>query len=651
MRLPLLIIGLCICVLSSGQNKELDSLLQTLPNAPTSLDSINIHYRLAWLMASNNNSEAIRQSHMGLEQSLKLKDDRLIAIGYGRVGLMYRVAGEADSAIAYLSAALPYTENIDNPLFPTGMLFNLGVAYSMKGDYEKSLDYYYQCMEINSANGYEVGNGDCLNSIAIVNRKIGKEEEAIEKYRQALKIFEGAERKWDQANVLNNIGNVFRDQQQSDSALHYYQRANAFNIEIGDTWGMCKNSTAVGQLMINRGNYSEAESYLNKSLELADSLELPYERAEAILLLGKTSLRLNRLSEAEQRLEKSLAVIKEFKFVELESQLRLVRSELFQAQGKFKQAYDETLIYASLRDSLINEKRLENINELEIRFETAEKDKQLAEQQLAIERGSAQLEREALNKKLAWAAFVLAVIFLVGIMLNYKQKRKIAAQELVALKKEKQLASIQAFVNGEEKERMRIAKDLHDGLNGLLAGTKLQFSGLKDKVSSEGVEHFDLALKSLDNASNEVRRIAHNMMPQDLLRFGLVKALESYFGTINSAQQLRIELQHYGLEKPIPQSIELVIYRIILELTNNIIKHANATEALVQLNRTEDVLSITVEDDGVGFDPNAGQNKSGMGMSNLQSRVDFLEGELNIESSNEKGTFVFIELQLAKRTQ
>lgn len=651
MRLSLLLTGLFLVSIAFSQNAELDSLLRTLPTVTSAEDSINIHYRLAWLMANNNNAEAIRHSHDGLAQSLKLKDDRLIAIGYGRVGLMYRVAGEADSAIVYLKQGVSYAEKMSNPLFPTGMLFNLGVAYSMKGDYEKALDYYYQCKEINSANNYEVGNGDCLNSIAIINRKIGKKSEALEKYKEALSIFEKAERKWDQANVLSNIGNLFRDDDQLDSALHYYRRANVFNLEVGDKWGQCKNDAAVGTLMMKREEFSEAEKYLTSSKTLADSLDLPLEKTEAIALLGENSLRLNRLDEATSRLEEALALTKEYGFVELESEIRMVRSELFQAKGEFEKAYDETLIYSELRDSLINEKRLENMNELEIRFETAEKDKQLAEQQLAIEIGSAEIQRQSFNKKLAWLAFALVALILIGIILNYQQKRKLDAQKMDALHKEKQLASIQAFVNGEEKERMRIAKDLHDGLNGLLAGTKLQFSSVKNSVSEEGTQHFEEALKSLDNASTEVRRIAHNMMPQDLLRFGLVKALQSYFGTINSSQQLKIELQHYGLEERVPESVELVIYRIILELTNNIIKHANATEALVQLNRTGELLSITVEDNGVGFDPSTKESKEGMGMSNLQSRVDFLEGELNIESSNEKGTFVYIELQLNKRTQ
>lgn len=638
-----------LCCLCNLQAQEIDSLVQKLSTVTTTKDSINIHYRLAWLMANNNNGQALLHSHQGLNKSRKLNDDRLISIGLSRVGIMHRVGGQYDSAIHYLSEALPYAQKIENPLFPTGMLFNLGVVYSYKGEYEKSLGYYYKCMEINNANDYELGNADCLNSIAIVNRKLGKDTEALEKYNEALTLFEKANRKWDQANVKNNIGNLMSDRGDFEQAMKYYMEAREINLEVGDQWGMCMNHIAIGDLNIRNKQFPKALINFQRANFLADSLNLPKEQTEALESIGHVYLELGETQKAEPILLKSVTQAQELQLLEVEAKARKHLALLYENQGRFNEAYYELESYTSLNDSLRSSEQIETINELEIRFETVKKDQQIAEQNLDIERGKLIVQQEKSNRNKALFGGGLAFLLLIGVSINFRQKKRLNQQRLATLEKEKQLASVQSFIDGEEKERMRIAKDLHDGLNGLLAGTKLQFASLTDDIADKNKEKYLLAIKSLDNASGEVRRISHNMMPQELLRFGLIEALQSYFNSINTSGRLQIEFQHYGMENRIVQSIELVIYRIILELINNIIKHAKASEALVQLNRNEEVLSITVEDDGIGFDASTGEFKSGIGMQNLQSRVDFLDGELNIQSSQERGTFVYIEVQLNKR--
>ncbi len=635
--------------LQSFQAQEIDSLVQKLSTVTTTKDSIDIHYRLAWLMANNNNSQALLHSHQGLQKSWKLNDDRRIAIGLGRVGIMHRVGGQYDSAIHYLTAALPYAQKMENPLFPTGTLFNLGVVYSFKGDYEKALSYYYKCMEINNANDYELGNADCLNSIAIVNRKLGKETEALEKYKEALALFEKANRKWDQANVKSNIGNLLSDRGEFDEAMRYYSAAREINLEINDQWGMCMNNIAIGDLNMLVDQFNNALEHYKRALFLADSLDLPKEQVDALEATGKAYVALGENAKAEPILLRALERAQELQLLETEANARKHLALLYENQGRFNEAYGELESYTILNDSLRSIEQIETINELEIRFETVKKDQQIAEQNLDIERGKLIVQQEKSNRNKALFGGGLAFLLLIGVSINYRQKKRLNQQRLATLEKEKQLASVQSFIDGEEKERMRIAKDLHDGLNGLLAGTKLQFASLSDDIAEKHKEKYLLAIKSLDNASGEVRRISHNMMPQELLRFGLIEALQSYFNSINTSGRLQIEFQHYGMEERIVQSIELVIYRIILELINNIIKHANASEALVQLNRNEEVLSITVEDDGIGFDTSTSGFKSGIGMQNLKSRVDFLDGELNIQSSQERGTFVYIEVQLNKR--
>ncbi|MFT4682218.1 MAG: two-component system NarL family sensor kinase [Flavobacteriales bacterium] len=167
----------------------------------------------------------------------------------------------------------------------------------------------------------------------------------------------------------------------------------------------------------------------------------------------------------------------------------------------------------------------------------------------------------------------------------------------------------------------------------------MKFSSVKT------VDELTPAIGSLDDASKEVRRIAHNMMPEVLMNYGLESALRDFVESVNQNSSLDFDLQLSNL-KAFDQTQELMIYRIVQELINNVVKHANAKSVLIQLMQADDTLSITVEDDGCGFNVDLAMKKSGLGMSNLKARVEYLGGTLNIDSSENSGTSVFIEVPL-----
>jgi len=158
---------------------------------------------------------------------------------------------------------------------------------------------------------------------------------------------------------------------------------------------------------------------------------------------------------------------------------------------------------------------------------------------------------------------------------------------------------------------------------------------------------FTRALEQLDSSIGEMRRVAHNMMPEALVRLGLPQAVQDYCDGVNESNQLTVKCQIHGLEERLDPTTEIVVYRIIQELLNNIVKHANASEALVQLMRQDDRLSITVEDNGKGFDPSTVSTR-GAGLSNVRSRVDYLKGEMDLRSEPGKGCSIHIECNLSQ---
>jgi signal transduction histidine kinase len=197
-----------------------------------------------------------------------------------------------------------------------------------------------------------------------------------------------------------------------------------------------------------------------------------------------------------------------------------------------------------------------------------------------------------------------------------------------------------------EKERSRLAKDLHDGLGGMLSGIKLTLGSFSGNMvlPVENAAIFTKVIHQLDNTIEEMRRVAHSMMPEALLRFGLSEAIQDYCDGINESNIIKMKFTEIGLNGDIEKPTEVVLYRIMQELSNNAIKHAAAKNIFIQLDKHEKGLTLTVEDDGKGFDIT--QIKKGDGLQNIQSRIDYLKGSMEIHSKPGEGSTFIIEIPL-----
>jgi signal transduction histidine kinase len=183
----------------------------------------------------------------------------------------------------------------------------------------------------------------------------------------------------------------------------------------------------------------------------------------------------------------------------------------------------------------------------------------------------------------------------------------------------------------------------------MLSGIKYAFSNLKNNLvmTTDNAMSFERAIDMLDTSIREMRRVAYNMMPEALLKFGLDAALRDFCSEINFAGSIKITYQSFGLkESIIEQSKSIAIYRIIQELINNALKHSGASEMLVQLSFDNEKMSITVEDNGKGFDVQQLEKANGIGWRNIRNRVDFIKGTLDIHSSENNGTSVLIEFDV-----
>ncbi|HBR54172.1 MAG TPA: hypothetical protein DEA82_08270 [Flavobacteriaceae bacterium] len=324
------------------------------------------------------------------------------------------------------------------------------------------------------------------------------------------------------------------------------------------------------------------------------------------------------------------------------------KSVIDSAAGNYLQAYDESMNFRVSMAAIERAAQNNLFNELEVKYQTAEKEKQLLL--------SEQEKKKTQNIAIGLGGSVIAVV-IIGILFikNTKRKQRIAEQqrELEIQKtekilKEQELTTIDAMIEGQEKERKRLASDLHDSVGATLAAAKLQFHHLsKNREQGEFTDAlFSKIGKLLEDAYAEIRGMAHVKNNGVIAKNGLLPAVHKLANSASGANGLTITVEDYGLEERLDNTLEISVFRIIQELVTNIIKHSQATEASISINQYEDSLNIIVEDNGKGFDARHLPQKEGMGLSSIEKRIEHLEGTMEVDTTLGKGTNILIDIPL-----
>lgn len=303
--------------------------------------------------------------------------------------------------------------------------------------------------------------------------------------------------------------------------------------------------------------------------------------------------------------------------------------------GDMKEAYHWSSRYGQLSDSMHGIQLKEKIAQLEARYQNSENQKTIT----ALQQEKARAELSAKNSRLFnWLLGTICLLLLVTAAFSRSFVRN--------QKKMQQLKVTRAMLEGEERERRRIAQDLHDGLGGMLAGVKINLSGLADgrQQPSHDLELHKI-IGQLDTSIGELRHIARNMMPEALLKYGLQTALKDLC-EFYMRGDMRIAFQPFNIQASLPLPLQINIYRIVQEIVANAVRHAQAKNIILQCSQNDPGFFITVEDDGIGFDQEGLRDKKGMGLMNVRSRVDYMNGKIEIISAKGEGTTVNIELSI-----
>jgi signal transduction histidine kinase len=557
-------------------------------------------------------------------------------IGYALAnkGLALTTKGYFDKGFACYNAALPYCLNALHLKYALiHLYFNMALSWSDKEDYLKANAYYHKVIDL--VQERIPGNYQFLmavyNNMVGVQVNMGSPELALSYIDKAMQLAIAHNKKSQLAQIILNKGDIYFSLKKYDSALYYYTSASKYVTELRDNHLQQSYNLRMGDVLLEKNKHEEALIYLQKA-NLLDNPEHPLMGIQVGYSLGDALYRLNRNKEAETILLKALATAVRTGLVKNKQNGHAVLMELYKKEGRFKEAYEQQRQYLQLSDSIINVEKIRAVNDIEIKYQVAQKDKAIIQKELKI----AQQGKKLYRNKIIFISLSAGIILLsISGFAFYRYKQKISLRD-------RKIEQLKARMDGEEKERVRLSRELHDGLGGMLTGIKLNLRSIQRQPDVAAIkENLAGVMDMLQDMGDEIRQAAHNLMPDILLKHRLKEALELYCEQLDTGGKLKIDLQFYGDFQHLDVTMELQLYRIIQELLQNIIRHADAGFAAIQVRYNEGTLCISVEDDGIGFD--AEQESTGAGLSNIQARVKALNGYFSVASTPGIGTTAYIE--------
>ncbi len=506
--------------------------------------------------------------------------------------------------------------------------------------------------------------GDSLKMYQTIT-DLGRLYSGSEYYLEAITMFERVEayatRNLDtltSARMLQQIGEIYIARNQFKEASTYFERASKLNLSIQDTLLSTINQLTITALTGHKQLFKDLPDSLNLELSKYDSIRYQSFLPSIHLHVGMYNMHAKKYQLALYYFNQGMKLAQDDAFIKRE--LYRKQAECYELMNDYSSALNVMKAYTHFNDSLNDFSKSAAIQQWFLKSNDIKRETEL--QEMARDRNITVL-KSRMQKVLSYALLVGTVIMLIVtyiIIRSYqqrlnsnqiitKQNEEINQRKINELESNRKIESISSMLQGQEVERERIARDLHDSLGGLLSTVKLHFDAVQTKnpdISSQ--KEYNKAYNLLDAACHEVRTISNNMQPGALLKMGIVPAIKDLVNRIESEDTPHIEFLHYGPLHNMAIGVTLNIFRIVQELLYNCLKHAHAKEILIQLIRNEEDLEIMVEDDGLGYDPK--EIKKGMGTENVAARVNFLKGEISIHSETGVGTTTTITIPYTKET-
>ena len=572
------------------------------------------------------------------------KNPEILALAHQTSAVCAYNAGDYLKAEEEIKKALSINETGHDTAGIINSLNKLAQYKMESGKYTQALEVLLKHLEIAEAQNNYSDIIASYSNIGMLYSYMEKFDEEIKYYLKALKIIKkhpGLD--VDPAPLYQNVGSWYVDYN-SDSALYYLHKAIDGFRKSNNYNGLAASCQNIGWLYgYKLSNIDSAFHYFNKTLELSYKLDVKM-KIEALLSFGDLYLELKQYKKAEDYFLKALPYAED---AGRHRDKQYILQQLYlteKGMGRYAKALDYYEKYTTIKDSLDIHQTEVKISGIKEKYESDKKNKEieLLKNQNKLKQAEAKWNR---------TAFVSAVVLLILTLLifwtsyqSYRNKQQARHQRL---KKEAERRVLSAVIDTEDAERKRIAEDIHDGVNPLLSSVKLYLGEIKFVEKKEEQEQMiRYADELVTDALKQIRNISHNIMPNRLSEKGLIHSLKAFAEKMHFTRQLKITIDNGIGNKRFARSTELVIYRTLIELINNTLKHAKAKNVRISFVQKKKSVSISYRDDGIGFDVvqvMKSQTK-GIGLANIKNRIASLNGTMNINSGKGAGTVVDIEL-------
>ncbi len=533
---------------------------------------------------------------------------------------------------------------LNNKNLQAGALNLQGTVYSNLRDHQSALTYLYQSLRLFESTGYPHGIAMSFSNIARVYSESGKTDDAFNYLQKGEEVC----RKYKLDTPLLHLylikANTYASVGKFKEALDYAFKVDSLTQSVNIQKIRINNNNTIGALYYFMNDLKNALKYYNKSKQEAAAIKDSTAYYQAHINIGEVY----EVTKQQDPLDYYLEGFKYFERIGNHDLMQYAANNIsnyYKAKGNHQLALDYYQRAVTAANKTKNIQASRNMQLLQMQYETEKKEQQIS--LLNQENTIQKLNIEGRNKTILIISglFIITVIVMLLLYNRYRYKQRMLLQEKEMSQRE---VLTKAVIEAEEKERKRIASDLHDGVGQLFSAVKMNLTGLLDRVPIEKESDRFLAEKTIalvDESCKEVRMISHQMMPNMLLRSGIASDVRNFIEKIDS-ENLKVNLEANGFKNRIESNAETVLYRVIQESVNNVIKHSKATRLDILLNRDETGISVLIADNGVGFDTSRTENFEGIGLKNIKARIEYLKGTVRFDSAPGNGTKVNIWVPL-----
>lgn len=541
-----------------------------------------------------------------------------------------------EQSIIYGTKGLTIARSIGDSV-SIGELKNLiGSALYFKGNFDLAANNYYQAIGIFERHNEQLHLANAFNNLAKLYRKTRELDKAEEYYDNAMRIFKVIGNKGGMEMIWNESGVVFEYRGDYEEAIKRYSKALTIAKETGNEIGVsyAYNNLAGSYALLQ--NFETSEKYLLEALNVRKKLNDSFSLAINYSDLGALYDSMKLYPKAIEAVTESNHIANKLSYPELIAHNYKLLSHIYHQNREPEKAYTNYILSDNIYDSLLNIEKSAQIEELNTKYQTEKKEQQIALQQLEISHRN-------------YIIIAIILILILAVLLAYSYYHRYKTKQEQKLQQEiinQQKLATQAVLEAEEKERARIGQDLHDGVGQIMSAVKINLSSIQNSISFHDEKEtvkFENILSLVDESCKEVRSISHTMMPNALLRSGLSSAIRDFINKIDN-NIIETNLYTEGLDKRLNTDVETILYRVIQECVNNVIKHAKASRLDISIIKEDHEITATVEDDGIGFDTTDTNNTKGIGLKNIITRIQYLKGTVVYDSQPGKGTLIIINL-------